>query len=591
MLNYISSKPSFKELLYYMPTEKWSHRKYAARRSSSVLSISVRRSTRSPDVLRVNSQGEIMNQGQGEMTNQGQGDINTDEFGITTPLKPKDTNQPMEEIPDRLEINSDLLRQDLSTAAGIGWGDARVLLRPFKPLVLYEQEIRRFLENREKDYKDLVDKAKAELETNAQSPSGTIHKPSACAGEIASPLAKPSTAEAVIVDEVAEKASGAGTALADTTLAGMALVDTARADAASAEAPDTIPAETEPEFDEETTLTIDNARKRVDYLRLIVNFIDTDLKDIQTLRHQISNSTLRKIAFDDLWHLFNPGDLIIASDQGHYHAYRVLHVSGGRPAFATDGYLDVGDDDDRKPASESQRNWTRSNFSIDCFSICFDGEEIEAMPQQIPIKEFGGERAITDLAVFPLKFVKDEAVRKSLVKRGKRFKEVASVAHQRYTGLTKGTPPEEVMQTLSSAEQAVTPNGLTLILMKQIDSEVIVDFATSFKYNKSWVPEINWEKVPTTADSRETAEIVRWSSDGHTWFTNVYDDHVVDRRRFNAIMDQNPHRMMTPMSLDDERLTEEHYELLPRTVNAYSLRNRCWCMHEITLFCMQSTCL
>ena len=126
--------------------------------------------------------------------------------------------------------------------------------------------------------------------------------------------------------------------------------------------------------------------------------------------------------------------------------------------------------------------------------------------------------------------------------------------------------------------------------MVQIDSDAIVDFATSFRYNDAWIPSFKWGKVPTKANSRETFEVKRCDDDGCTSCTDVYNDTVIDTKRFNAVIDQNPHRMMTPMKLNDERLCDEHYELLPVGVNAYVLRNRRWCKHEVTLFYIRSAC-
>lgn len=114
-------------------------------------------------------------------------------------------------------------------------------------------------------------------------------------------------------------------------------------------------------------------------------------------------------------------------------------------------------------------------------------------------------------------------------------------------------------------------------MAQQIDSDAIVDFASSFIYNEVWIPRFEWEKVPTKANSRETFEIIRCDNDRCASCTDVYNDTVIDSKRFNIVKDQNPHRMLTPMKLDDERLSDEHYELLPVGVNAYVLRNRRWC--------------
>lgn len=316
-------------------------------------------------------------------------------------------------------------------ATGIDLGGTRVLLRPFKLLVLYEQEIRHVLQRREQDYKDLLKEAEVKSEMQARRQSGTFNKPSPRADETAEPLAEPSRVEAMTAEPATVYRTSGRAPGTDTP------------QARSLDKPPAVPRE----------VAIKVAKRRVDYLQLIVKFIDTELVDIQTLRRQISDGTLQKISFDNLWHLFNPGELIV--NRGHYQAYRVLHVAGGRPLFSSERPLDGGNDDDREPASEIHRDWTRSDFDIDCFSMYYDGEEIVPVPQQITIPEYGGERAITSLAVFPLKFLQEKvSVREALLERGKRFKKVAGVQHKRYTGSTIGIPPEEVVQTIYPSKQS-----------------------------------------------------------------------------------------------------------------------------------------
>lgn len=395
-------------------------------RKSSVLAISVRKSTSSSDVKQIDLQLDT--------TDQIQNEVKFDDFETKRSRGPRDPNWHVGKVPDRLEINSPLLREDLLVSTGIDLGEKPVILTPFKLLVLYEQEIRHYLESREEIYKDLVNKARSTLALKAQRESTTNKEASAYVKD--NPLLKTTLTRASIVEvttagpaiiaEAAEKASIADTALATTLKPALTAGE-------------------EAQFDAETVLSIKSARDRVDYLRCIVGFIDNDLQDIRTQRRHINDGTLKKIAFDDLWHLFNPGDLIIALNRGHYQAYRVLHVSGGRPLFSSER-PSGGDNDYKEPAEESHKDWTRSDFNIDCFSTCFDGEEIAPIPRQFAIAEFEGERPITSLAAFPLKFVEDEAsLRAKLLKRGKRFKDVAGVSHKNYSGLSMGTPPEEVM--------------------------------------------------------------------------------------------------------------------------------------------------
>ena len=326
-----------------------------------------------------------------ETANQIQNEVKSDDSETTKSRGPRDPNWHVGEVPDRLEINPPLLREDLLVATGIDLGEKPVILTPFKLLVLYEQEIRHHLESREEIYKDLVDKARSTYALKAQSESTTNKEASAYVKD--NPLLKTTLTEAVIVEVMTARPAIIAEAAEKAFVADKALATTLKP---------ALTAEEEAQFDAETVLSIKSARDRVDYLRCVVGFIDNDLQDIRTLRRRITDSTLKKIAFDDLWHLFNPGELIIASNRGHYQAYRVLHVSGGRPLFSSE--RPSGGDNDYKepPAEESHKDWTRSDFDIDCFSTCFDGEEIAPIPRQFAIAEFEGERPITSLAAFPL---------------------------------------------------------------------------------------------------------------------------------------------------------------------------------------------
>jgi len=53
---------------------------------------------------------------------------------------------------------------------------------------------------------------------------------------------------------------------------------------------------------------------RISHLQCLLNFMNEDLKDVFDLRQDLAEKRVREIAFDDLWHLFKPGDLIITSE-------------------------------------------------------------------------------------------------------------------------------------------------------------------------------------------------------------------------------------------------------------------------------------
>lgn len=71
-----------------------------------------------------------------------------------------------------------------------------------------------------------------------------------------------------------------------------------------------------------------------DHLQVFLSAIDWHLGSLLKLRKAIRDRAIAKIRFEHLWHLFQPGDLVVTSRQP-CQAYRVIHISGGRPLLVT----------------------------------------------------------------------------------------------------------------------------------------------------------------------------------------------------------------------------------------------------------------
>ena len=186
-------------------------------------------------------------------------------------------------------------------------------------------------------------------------------------------------------------------------------------------------------------------RDAKDHLKLLVNVLDEYLGDILMLRQAISDRLLKKIKFEHLWHLYQPGDLVISSKQP-YQAYRVIHVSGGRPLMTTSPLVDrEGDVADVE--QDRHRKSKVSPFMIDCIRFDFDGYNFGPVQETVGILPYDEERKITALDLYPMSFAEDEAkLRDMLVKRGQWFAEYREFKHKRYVGLSLGDPQEEVRE-------------------------------------------------------------------------------------------------------------------------------------------------
>jgi len=69
---------------------------------------------------------------------------------------------------------------------------------------------------------------------------------------------------------------------------------------------------------------------RYAHLKCLHDFIEEALEETLSLRKNIANGTIERILFEDLWHLYEPGDVIYSKDNGHDQLYRVYFVTGGQ---------------------------------------------------------------------------------------------------------------------------------------------------------------------------------------------------------------------------------------------------------------------
>jgi hypothetical protein len=331
------------------------------------------------------------------------------------------------EVPVRLSINSELLRNQLENITEFDFDDdSKVLHPPWKVLVTYEEDIRKRLDELEKKAAEAPDEKILKKEENLDQKSGekendqsqTEPKPEVNSQEGNVPSSQ--TCEFCYGVEHA-------TCLKDT----------------------------------------------VNHLKCLVAFIDNDLKHVFELRRGLQDCTIKEIAFEDLWHLYAPGDLIVTSGLvTQRQAYKVFYTSGGRPTVRNNADSDDGprpgvkrgpkfDDGARKKGWKSasfEKFPTTTPFTIHCYYIDFDKKWLGPAHQIITIPRYEGKRPITGLTMsysdstlrhpasaFPIRFLgQQEAAIAELVRRGKRYRELTPFSHKKYIGPSSVADPEYV---------------------------------------------------------------------------------------------------------------------------------------------------
>ncbi|KAF1963596.1 P-loop containing nucleoside triphosphate hydrolase protein [Byssothecium circinans] len=302
----------------------------------------------------------------------------------------------------------------------------------------------------------------------------------------------------------------------------------------------------------------DRLDARYTHLKCLHDFMTTELGDLLELRKRIADGTQKDIEFEDLWHLYAPGDVIYSNDNGYHQLYKVYFVSGGQSLKRTRNAQEAseinnmrerlrpwvppelredGEDEtlEKLLREESSGIGTWTAFKVDCYSMAFDGEYCGPIDVCKKIQPYGTPREITSLPMFPLRFHprKDELLRE-LEDRGRRF--LFAGGHKSYDGRTIA---------LKRIDSRV-----------EIQSDVYVDFDAYYQDNTSKKPELgkllrsrqNWAEVQEAASFDE---LLSCSLTGHEIDSKLSDDFFNANRlsleRFKPLKDEVPSEFLCLM--------------------------------------------
>ncbi|RBQ99536.1 hypothetical protein FVER53263_12918 [Fusarium verticillioides] len=210
---------------------------------------------------------------------------------------------------------------------------------------------------------------------------------------------------------------------------------------------------------------------RMDHLKLLKEFIDSELTPQLKVFAKAKTSDLEKIAFEDLWFLFSAGDVVFFKDRGYDRLGRVYAVTGGqqrkrRHLTRFDPFEDAKGKSTEGYAYNSTRgSWT--SLTVNYYTMEYDGYYLGPNDACKHIRHYTGERNITDLPIFPLRFHKMKAeIEGRLIERGKRY--CSSYGHKSYSGTTCPSDNKESPE--------------------EIFGDMFVDFKDYYRMPPGWTP-------------------------------------------------------------------------------------------------------
>ncbi|PWY83402.1 hypothetical protein BO70DRAFT_379229 [Aspergillus heteromorphus CBS 117.55] len=319
------------------------------------------------------------------------------------------------------------------------------------------------------------------------------------------------------------------------------------------------------------------------HLRCYVGFVE---KELIPLYERFNTTAVRKVLFSDLWMLFREGEtLYCVSDSDESQSTSTSNpfsssnspssTSSSTPMHQTAWRLYFIGDTIIKDHTPDDMGNEYSTFNAHCYHVDYDGNTYGAVKHIFKIKFFEGEKDITSLEIYPMRYAKDaESIRSHLIEQGNKFQSIINERHLLYKGWTiTSTPTGEVEADFKTPEH--------------IESDVIVDLVEGFQRYPSCKPEFY-----TTADEddewkfgEDDIHIRHWTDQrrvmllGEVEEITVRGDCVVFRQ-INELLKTDP---FLPESKSDKisRLADEDLMLLPRRMIAYVLRERKFVMVDI----------
>ncbi|KAL8731235.1 MAG: hypothetical protein Q9181_004363 [Wetmoreana brouardii] len=195
----------------------------------------------------------------------------------------------------------------------------------------------------------------------------------------------------------------------------------------------------------------------ITHLRILTKFMREDMKEIFARRKLLRSSKAERIIFQDLWHLFMAGDLLVADSEVSGEKGQALYqvsilpaadiFSSRRPvkeiSTRTEGSHQLVESVYKEEAVSAM-----SVFTVDVFFFDFDGQKFGPVERRMRLVSFEGEKAIVDLPLYPLRFHKDaDQLKETMLRRGMKFRELSATneyPHREYNGLSVHEPQEQV---------------------------------------------------------------------------------------------------------------------------------------------------
>lgn len=457
----------------------------------------------------------------------------------------ENANLPMSSIPDRIRINSKPLQAVLRNFLRGPFrqtSDTRslVILRPYRPLMYHEKDLRSTLRELEKTWLERPDQES--LEPESQSDSENLGHES---------------------DETSSrKSDGQDTSLHESK----------------------------------------DAMNELRCLLRFVSAIKPLIADIQRAPSidKMSRPGKAELFFKDLVYLFHPGQYVFRKS-GMQQVWRVIQTKGGRNLLSTGG-PEPGSRG-WNAAKDSSRMLKTLPFMLEAYYIDFDGIAFGPVHEWFTIHDFDGSRLVTELDIYPLVHVPNhQELLKTLARRGAEFRDATQVVHKYFRGRTLVRSPKG--DKLVKDKDVLYPEDVESPVMIDFDRALQFNPEWSPHFGLAGPatqdvrevremtldPKDRPHRQPTSpADAK--LDILPFHAPGESCFTTgccdneeILADHFWERKIMDDFISKD--QLFWGPSLRTEKfvVSQEQEVLFPDRVFGFILRTRKWGKSESAYF-------
>ncbi|KAL6884260.1 hypothetical protein HDV57DRAFT_494086 [Trichoderma longibrachiatum] len=295
------------------------------------------------------------------------------------------------------------------------------------------------------------------------------------------------------------------------------------------------------------------------HMRCFIEFVERMLLPLEKAAMDHFESS-GKIKSNDLWHLFQLGDVIYVASNSLLQRQTTFVVYRKAIPPIDDDYPD---------------DFSNRGLTLLCYYVDNDGDRYGKTSEGFWINGYEGEKAITDLPMYPLRYAQGHQQQHvELQRHGQHFMAMVKEKHVYCQGWTLPNSP--------TGQRSGEEKRLAYSPPEHIDSDVIIDIKEALNKNPDWKPILWPNGQHLTGDSwqvgNDKMEVCHWRDKSRAQLLVSIPEKI---QREEAIADAMGERWEGMPSIGSFDLKSENdvtipsgILVLPRRFFAYVLRDR-----------------